>query len=128
MFREWLVSFKGQVTCQNRTVTLWMDHCVAHNNDGLTLKHAPIVPTGKRHQLHATTGPGHHLLCETNVLKLSSALLVKNRLECSRRRSKKMRHLQCLVRHLHDVGIHDACSNSKLLCKMWLCQCKFSQY
>jgi hypothetical protein len=117
------------MTCQNRTVLLWVVYFAAHNNEGLTLKHAPIAPTGKCHQLPATVGPGHHLLCETNILKASIAfLLVKNRLGCSHRRSKKMKHLQWLVRHLHDMEIHDACSNTKLLCKMWLWQCKLSQY
>jgi hypothetical protein len=72
---------------------LWMDHFAAHNNKGLALKHAPIVPTGKCHQLLAPIGPSHHLLCEMNELKASRMfLVVKNRLGCSRR-SKKMKHL-----------------------------------
>ena len=117
------------MTCLNSTVLLWMDHCAAHNNEGFTLKHMPLAPTGKRHQFLATTGPGHHLLWEGCVLKASSAfLVVKYRLGCSRRRSKKIKHLECLARHLHDMGIHYGCSNSKLLCKMWLWHYKFSEY
>jgi hypothetical protein len=53
-----------------------VDNFAAHNNEGLTLKYVPIVPTGKCHQLLAPTGPSHHLLCETDELKVSRAFLV----------------------------------------------------
>lgn len=41
---------------------------------------------------------------------------------------RKLNIFECHVRHLHDMGIHYACSNSKLLCKMCLWHCKFSKY
>jgi hypothetical protein len=124
LFREWLVCFERKMMCRNRNVLLLMDQYAVHNSEGLTLKRAPLVPTGKCHQLNATTGPGHHLLYEMRVLKATSVFLVaRNRQGCSCR-SKKLEHLGCHARCLHCMEIHQACSNSKLLCEMWLRHCK----
>jgi hypothetical protein len=99
LFRQWLVSFKRKMACQIRNVLLLMDHCVAHYNKGLIQKHAPLVPTAKHHQLHATTRPGHQILHEMRVLKESSAFSVaRNRQECTHRRHKKMEHAGCHVK------------------------------
>jgi hypothetical protein len=74
----------------------------------------PVVFATEHHQLHAATGLGDHLLHEMCVLKVS--------------RYKKLPEMflqqtlgngtSWMPDACHVMGIHHACSYSKLLCKM----------
>jgi hypothetical protein len=55
IFREWLVSSKRKMACQNRNVLLILDQCSTHNNEGLKVCMPVILATKHHHQSHATT-------------------------------------------------------------------------
>jgi hypothetical protein len=116
LFREWLVTFDGKTTCQNRNVLRLMDQCAAHNSEGLTLKHVRhlYLPANTTSYMQPLD---QGIIYEMSIPKASSVFLVeRNRQGCSRRSTKI--ELGCHARCLHGMRIQHACSNSNLLCKM----------
>jgi hypothetical protein len=120
LYREWLVSYETTMASVNISV------CCPQLRVPYFETCAPLVPPSKYHQQRLNQGI---IYCRKRAYQMCLAFVVaRNRQGCSHRISKKVEHLGFHARYRHGLGIHHACSNSKLLCKMWLRHYIFSQY
>jgi hypothetical protein len=114
---------------QKRNVLLLMDQCAAHNSECLTLKHVRLL------YLPANTTSYMQPLDHRIIYCMKPAYrrrLVRFLLrEIDRDVPAEVRQWNILY-VMRGVSMawesHHVCSNSKLLCEMWLRHCKFKQY